>query len=58
MRDLEISGLSADSRAIGEGFAFFAIPGHAGDGLSFVNDARVKGAVVVSRSASRRALRR
>lgn len=44
---LEIAGLSADSRAIGEGFAFFAIPGHAGDGLSFVNDARVKGAVVV-----------
>ena len=33
---LEFAGLSADSRAIGEGFAFFAIPGHAGDGLSFV----------------------
>lgn len=43
----EIAGLSADSRAIGEGFAFFAIPGHAGDGLSFVADARARGAVVV-----------
>jgi len=44
---LEISGLSADSRAVGEGFAFFAIPGHAGDGLSFVEDAKARGAVVV-----------
>jgi len=43
---LEIAGLSADSRAIGEGFAFFAIPGHAGDGLSYVNEARARGAVV------------
>lgn len=44
---LEIAGLSADSRAIGESFAFFAIPGHAGDGLSYVNDAKARGAVVV-----------
>jgi len=44
---LEIAGLSADSRAVREGFAFFAIPGHAGDGLSFVADARARGAVVV-----------
>jgi UDP-N-acetylmuramoyl-L-alanyl-D-glutamate--2,6-diaminopimelate ligase len=44
---LEIAGLSADSRGIGEGFAFFAIPGHAGDGLTFVDDARARGAVVV-----------
>jgi UDP-N-acetylmuramoyl-L-alanyl-D-glutamate--2,6-diaminopimelate ligase len=44
---LEIAGLSADSRAIGESFAFFAIPGHAGDGLSFVNDATARGAAVV-----------
>jgi UDP-N-acetylmuramoyl-L-alanyl-D-glutamate--2,6-diaminopimelate ligase len=43
----EIAGLSADSRAVGEGFAFFAIPGHAGDGLSYVQDARARGAVVV-----------
>ena len=44
---LDVAGLSADSRAIGEGFAFFAIPGHAGDGLSYVNDAKARGAVVV-----------
>jgi UDP-N-acetylmuramoyl-L-alanyl-D-glutamate--2,6-diaminopimelate ligase len=43
---LEIVGLTADSRAVREGFAFFAIPGHAGDGLSFVNDAKARGAVV------------
>ncbi|MCC3246528.1 UDP-N-acetylmuramoyl-L-alanyl-D-glutamate--2,6-diaminopimelate ligase [Methylocystis sp. WRRC1] len=44
---IEIAGLSADSRAIREGFAFFAIPGHAGDGLSYVDDARARGARVV-----------
>ncbi|RTL79530.1 MAG: UDP-N-acetylmuramoyl-L-alanyl-D-glutamate--2,6-diaminopimelate ligase [Hyphomicrobiales bacterium] len=44
---LEIDGLTADSRAAGESFAFFAIPGHSGDGLSFVNDAKARGAVVV-----------
>jgi UDP-N-acetylmuramoyl-L-alanyl-D-glutamate--2,6-diaminopimelate ligase len=44
---LEIAGLSADSRAVREGFAFFAIPGHAGDGLSFASDAKARGAVVV-----------
>jgi UDP-N-acetylmuramoyl-L-alanyl-D-glutamate--2,6-diaminopimelate ligase len=44
---LEIAGLSADSRAVSESFAFFAIPGHAGDGLSFVNDAKARGARVV-----------
>jgi UDP-N-acetylmuramoyl-L-alanyl-D-glutamate--2,6-diaminopimelate ligase len=44
---MEIAGLTADSRAVREGFAFFAIPGHAGDGLSFVNDAKARGAVVV-----------
>ena len=44
---LEIAGLSADSRAIGAGFAFFAIPGHAGDGLDYVADAKSRGARVV-----------
>ncbi|MGJ0509921.1 MAG: UDP-N-acetylmuramoyl-L-alanyl-D-glutamate--2,6-diaminopimelate ligase [Methylocystis sp.] len=43
----DIAGLSADSRAVGEGFAFFAVPGHAGDGLSFADDAKARGAVVV-----------
>ncbi len=44
---IEIEGLSADSRVLGEGFAFFAIPGHAGDGLSYVSDAKARGAAVV-----------
>jgi UDP-N-acetylmuramoyl-L-alanyl-D-glutamate--2,6-diaminopimelate ligase len=50
---IEISGLSADSRAIHAGDVFFAIPGHAGDGLSYVDDARSRGAraVVASRPA-------
>ncbi len=48
---IEIAGLSADSRAIRAGEVFFAIPGHAGDGLSYVDDARSRGAraVVASR---------
>ena len=47
LRGLEISGLSADSRAIRPGFVFFAIPGHKGDGLDFVSDAAARGAVAV-----------
>ena len=53
LRDLEIAGVSADSREIADGFAFFAIPGFKGDGLSFVDDAKARGARVVV--ASRRA---
>ena len=44
---IEIAGLSADSRAIRAGEVFFAIPGHAGDGLSFVADAKGRGACAV-----------
>lgn len=44
---IEIAGLSADSRAIRAGEVFFAIPGHAGDGLSYVDDAKRRGARVV-----------
>ena len=47
LRDLEIAGVCADSRAAREGFAFFAIAGHAADGLSFVADAKARGACVV-----------
>ena len=46
---LDVAGLSADSRTIDVGFAFFAIPGHAGDGLDYLADARTRGARVVSR---------
>jgi len=45
--DLGVAGLSADSREIKPGYAFFAIPGHAGDGLSYAADAKARGAVVV-----------
>jgi UDP-N-acetylmuramoyl-L-alanyl-D-glutamate--2,6-diaminopimelate ligase len=53
LRDLEIAGVSADSREILDGFAFFAIPGFKGDGLSYVADAKARGArvVVASRAA-------
>ena len=47
LRGLEVSGLSADSRAIRRGFLFFAIPGHKGDGLDFLPDAERRGAVAV-----------
>ena len=44
---LDVAGLSADSRTIGAGFVFFAVPGHAGDGLDYLSDARTRGARVV-----------
>ncbi len=47
LQSVEIAGLGADSRAVGPGFVFFAIPGHAGDGLSYVADAKARGARVV-----------
>lgn len=49
---LDIVGLSADSRTVDAGFAFFAVPGHAGDGLDYIADARARGALVIV--ASRR----
>jgi UDP-N-acetylmuramoyl-L-alanyl-D-glutamate--2,6-diaminopimelate ligase len=44
---LRIEGVSADSRAIGENFAFFALPGSERDGLSFAAEAVARGAVAV-----------
>lgn len=43
----EISGLSADSRNVSAGFAFFAVPGNKADGLGFVADAIARGAVAI-----------
>ena len=48
LRGLEISGLSADSRAIRPGGLFFAIPGHKGDGLDFLSDAEARGALALA----------
>ena len=42
-----IEGVSSDSRAIGENFAFFALPGSKRDGLAFAREAVARGAVVV-----------
>jgi UDP-N-acetylmuramoyl-L-alanyl-D-glutamate--2,6-diaminopimelate ligase len=44
---LRIEGVSADSRAIHENFAFFALPGRKSDGLSFAAEAVARGAVAV-----------
>jgi UDP-N-acetylmuramoyl-L-alanyl-D-glutamate--2,6-diaminopimelate ligase len=42
-----IEGISSDSRAIGENFAFFALPGSKGDGLAFAPEAVARGAVAI-----------
>lgn len=45
--EADVSGLADDSREVGPGFAFFAIPGTKADGASFVPDAFSRGAAVV-----------
>jgi UDP-N-acetylmuramoyl-L-alanyl-D-glutamate--2,6-diaminopimelate ligase len=45
--DLEISGLSADSRKIEPGMAFVAVAGTKADGASFIADAAARGAAVI-----------
>ncbi|CAN2532357.1 UDP-N-acetylmuramoyl-L-alanyl-D-glutamate--2,6-diaminopimelate+ligase [Methylocapsa aurea] len=45
--DLDIAGVTADSRDVRESFAFFAVPGHAGDGLAYASDAKARGARVI-----------
>jgi len=45
--DMEIKGLAADSRKIGAGYAFFALPGTKADGLAFLADAVVRGAALI-----------
>ncbi|MBG0812043.1 UDP-N-acetylmuramoyl-L-alanyl-D-glutamate--2,6-diaminopimelate ligase [Methylosinus sp. H3A] len=45
--DLEIAGVTADSRDVREGYAFFAVPGFAGDGLAYASDAKARGARVI-----------
>jgi UDP-N-acetylmuramoyl-L-alanyl-D-glutamate--2,6-diaminopimelate ligase len=44
---IDIAGLAADSRAVGRGFLFAALPGTATDGARFVGDAVGRGAVAV-----------
>ena len=45
--DIDIKGLSYDSRKIEDGYMFFALNGTHTDGAKFVNDAIAKGAVCV-----------
>jgi len=45
--DSEIRGLSADSREVGPGFLFAALPGTVSDGADFVDDALSRGAAAV-----------
>ena len=45
--NLSVSGINADSRAIGAGEAFFALPGTKAHGDSFAADAVARGAVAI-----------
>ncbi len=45
--DPEIAGLTADSRAVGPGFLFAALPGSRADGRDFIADAVARGAAAV-----------
>jgi UDP-N-acetylmuramoyl-L-alanyl-D-glutamate--2,6-diaminopimelate ligase len=47
LRDLEISGLTADSRSVKPGFLFAALPGTQADGRRFIAEAVAKGAAAV-----------
>lgn len=44
---LDIEGINADSRLIGEGEAFFALPGSRGHGMIYARDAVGRGAAVL-----------
>ncbi len=44
---VEVTGLTADSRRVAPGFAFFAVPGATADGAAFIADAIANGAVAV-----------
>ena len=45
--DIEIAGLSADSRTVQTGFLFAALPGTKQDGRNFAADAVARGAVAI-----------
>jgi UDP-N-acetylmuramoyl-L-alanyl-D-glutamate--2,6-diaminopimelate ligase len=47
MANLDIRGLTADSRAVEPGFLFAALPGTKSDGRSFIDDAVARGAVAI-----------
>ena len=45
--DVSVAGLTADSRQVGPGFAFVAIPGTKADGSAFIADAASRGASLI-----------
>lgn len=47
LNDLEVIGLTADSRQVRPGFLFAALPGSCLDGRDFIDDAVARGAVAV-----------
>jgi len=47
LRAAEISGVTADSRAVKPGYVFFAVPGVRADGLSFAAQAVASGAAAI-----------
>ncbi len=47
IKETEITGLSCDSRKIGPGYLFAAIPGSNFDGTAFIDDALEKGATAI-----------
>jgi len=47
LAEREIGGLSADSRKVAPGDAFFAVPGTKADGLAYAAEAAAKGAAVI-----------
>jgi len=47
MAELEIRGLTADSRTVEPGFLFAALPGTRADGRAFIDEAVARGAVAV-----------
>jgi UDP-N-acetylmuramoyl-L-alanyl-D-glutamate--2,6-diaminopimelate ligase len=48
---IDITGISADSRAVGRGFLFAALPGSTTDGARYVADAVARGAAAVLAAA-------
>jgi UDP-N-acetylmuramoyl-L-alanyl-D-glutamate--2,6-diaminopimelate ligase len=47
LKDLDITGLTADSRAVQPGFLFAALPGAKADGRAYINEAVLRGASAV-----------
>src|SRR5688500_5249856 len=47
LKDMDITGLTADSRAVQPGYLFAALPGTKMDGRSYIGDAVKRGACAV-----------